>query len=508
MAVMPHATAQSQTLCPGQNYQFFESDRLVIVEAESQPATGDWVEDTTIGGFTGSSYYRWSGEDFFRDPGNGLLEYKIRINNPGRYRFYMRSRNPTMNGSEHNDMWVRFPEADEFYGFRASDNSIVYPHGNTRGPNGSEQTPTTEGGDNNGGWMKAFQNNPDRWWWYARTSDNDSHDIYVEFDSVGTYTMQISGRSSLFIIDRFALFDEALYSDDSIEGTARPETGCDGNTLFSVISTTPRAGENNVAPGRDVEISFSKPVIITNNNWFLITCPPTPEFVNSNNSVITSDRTDFVINPDSNFPNGYTCTMRIFASAVRDINNNPMSNGDYEFSFTMRNNARPILLESDPTDGDTFVAPSANIQLTFTEPVTEDTSQNNWFRIECSPSGLSIRPNDTFVTGTGTTRTINPNADLLEGDTCTLTLPRGRVTDNEGASLYQEYEFTFTVGSLAPIDVNEDGIITAEDAVFVVNRIGTSVDNNSNAPADVNKDGQINQFDVNIVISVIGESVP
>lgn len=48
--------------------------------------------------------------------------------------------------------------------------------------------------------------------WQASTSDNDAHNIYVEFDNPGTYTMQVSVRSSGHGIDKFLLYKEESYS--------------------------------------------------------------------------------------------------------------------------------------------------------------------------------------------------------------------------------------------------------------------------------------------------------
>ncbi len=63
----------------------------------------------------------------------------------------------------------------------------------------------------------------------------------------------------------------------------------------------------------------------------------------------------------------------------------------------------------------------------------------------------------------------------------------------------------FEFGSFdpAPLDVVQDGIISPEDAIFVLNRINTT-----NAEADVNDDGIVNMIDVNTVISNIGLTLP
>ncbi|MEL6270159.1 MAG: dockerin type I domain-containing protein [Chloroflexota bacterium] len=67
--------------------------------------------------------------------------------------------------------------------------------------------------------------------------------------------------------------------------------------------------------------------------------------------------------------------------------------------------------------------------------------------------------------------------------------------------------FEFVDGSpLALYDVNGDNIISASDAMYVINRIGQPIDPD-NAAADVNGNGQIDQADAAGVIAQIGQTV-
>ncbi|MEM6527318.1 MAG: Ig-like domain-containing protein [Chloroflexota bacterium] len=505
ISIFPGAgTAHAQGLCPGTDYQFFEEDGLVVIEAESQPPAGDWESRTAISGFTGTSYYKWEGPNLGGNPGSGVITYRIRINNPGTYRFTMRSRIAEGNSNtDSNDLWLRFDDAEGFFGFRASDNSFVYPVGNGRGPGGTDQTPDPEGTTRDG-WLKAYMNTLNQWRWDARTSDNDAHNIFVTFNQSRTYTMEISGRSRGFAVDRFVLFDESVYTEDAIEVSNRPETGCDGNSLFSVLETTPDDNEDDVSPGRNIEVVFSKPATVS-GRWFRILCPPTNTVVNVDNATVTPDRTAFTINPNSNFPNGYTCTMTIISSLVRDSDNNPLPGGNYTFSFTVRGNARPVIIGTTPEDNASLVDLNTNIRIDFSENVTVD---GTWFVIECEPGVTTIRPDDVVVTGSGATRTINPNAPLPLGDTCTVEVRANRIDDSNGDGLLGgNYEFSFTVGSLEALDVNNDDLITPADVVFIVNRVGENVNAGNNA-ADVNEDNVINTADADLVASAIGESVP
>ncbi|MEM8999086.1 MAG: hypothetical protein AAGB24_02395 [Bacteroidota bacterium] len=200
-------------------FVFNEQDGLVNVEFETAAFSGDWIPASSESGFSGAGYMVWTGEQSLGQPGNGLTTYLINITTSGTYRFLWRSAVTIGdNGTEHNDTWLRFNDADDFFG-QKGDNSFVYP-------NGSGKTPNPEGASKDG-WFKIYRSGNDLGFkWQARTSDNDAHDIYVTFDAPGTYTMEISARSSGHAIDRFVLF----HSDMMTAGEATD----DANALSAI----------------------------------------------------------------------------------------------------------------------------------------------------------------------------------------------------------------------------------------------------------------------------------
>lgn len=195
-------------------FTFIEEEGIVVIEAESTSPYGQWAVDTTISSFLGDSYLRFQGTNQFNNPGTSRLVYKIQINKTGRYRFQWRSRITVgSSNTDNNDSWLRFNDASDFYGQKG--NEIVYPRG-------TGKTPNPEGSSSNG-WFKIYQNRLNSWTWNTSTSDNDPHNIFVEFDSAGVYTVEISGRSNGHGIDRFV-----LYHSDVSTGVAtsltRPES--------------------------------------------------------------------------------------------------------------------------------------------------------------------------------------------------------------------------------------------------------------------------------------------
>ena len=188
------------------NYVFTEKDGLINVEFENTVFSTNWNLVTNTSNASGTGYVVWNGTQNLSTPGTGLAQYKLKVTNAGTYRFIWRSAvKEGTSGSDHNDTWLRFNDANDFYGKKSSNNSIVYP-------NGTGKTPNPNGSSSNG-WFKIYRSGNDLdFKWQASTSDNDAHDIYVVFTNPGTYTMEVSARSSGHAIDQFVLFKESDYT--------------------------------------------------------------------------------------------------------------------------------------------------------------------------------------------------------------------------------------------------------------------------------------------------------
>ncbi len=94
-----------------QDMAFVEENGLVVIEAESIAPIGEWVVETTEGGYSGNGYLRWSGQNYFGDPGRGVLAYKVVINEPGDYNIRLRmSHLGAPAGDQWNDCWSRLGE--------------------------------------------------------------------------------------------------------------------------------------------------------------------------------------------------------------------------------------------------------------------------------------------------------------------------------------------------------------------------------------------------------------
>jgi hypothetical protein len=175
---------------------FVEENGILLAEAESVELTSNWKEDFFTPGHTGLSYIYHSGN-------GGELTYPIRINNPGVYRFQFRSKvGQGRVSSEHNDSFISFPDASDFYAVALDDNAIVRQEK-----------------------FKAYSAAPLDWTWVTYTVDHDPHIFYVKFDTAGVYTFILEGRSSYHFVDRFVLYNED-YTEEEATDPERKTTTC------------------------------------------------------------------------------------------------------------------------------------------------------------------------------------------------------------------------------------------------------------------------------------------
>lgn len=176
-----------------------EKDGLVRVDIEntSKVANG-WSTENTLTGFEGTGYLVWTGSDNFSTPGIGTIKFSIKINTPGTYQFVWSSRITIgTKTTEHNDSWLRIATASDFYGEKTPGDRVY--------PRGTGKTPNPEGSSSNG-WFKVYMNKVGEWQWRSSTNDKDAYNVFAQFNTAGTYDIEISGRSNGHALDQFVMF--------------------------------------------------------------------------------------------------------------------------------------------------------------------------------------------------------------------------------------------------------------------------------------------------------------
>ena len=152
---------------------FQEEGGLVVMQVESAPRVDFWGAASSVPGYTGNSYYHWYGNDFFNQPGMGLLTYEIEITNAGNYFLSLYNYHDDPAPDQANDCWVRM---------------------------------------DGGTWYKVFSNLGSQtvgvWNWSSRFNHTGQDAQY--FLSAGPHTFEISGRSNGFHIDRIHLHQPSV----------------------------------------------------------------------------------------------------------------------------------------------------------------------------------------------------------------------------------------------------------------------------------------------------------
>jgi predicted extracellular nuclease len=106
---------------------------------------------------------------------------------------------------------------------------------------------------------------------------------------------------------------------------------------------------------------------------------------------------------------------------------------------TLPVDAAPSILSTVPANGATDVPVNSNISITFSEAVNVT---DPWFSLSCVTSGSHA----ATVTGGPTTFTIDPGADFVMGEACTVTVYAAKVTDQDSNDPPDNMTVDFTAG--------------------------------------------------------------
>ncbi len=233
------------TLTNAKDCIYSEQNGLVVIEAEDLALNADWKigDETTTNGFAGSGYIYWDGADHFGDADNGIIEFKIQINNPGIYTFHWHNKiGSGTSSTDFNDSWFKVVDADEYYA--ELNNEKYYAHG-------SGNTPNPEGAGDNG-FFKVFSSGTTDWTWRSTTSDNEGYDIKANFAQAGVYTLQIAARSTMHLIDRIVLYAEDAEDPMNLDNPAMACESlvgvCSGSYSFAAISDFPNLNIDGFKP--------------------------------------------------------------------------------------------------------------------------------------------------------------------------------------------------------------------------------------------------------------------
>jgi methionine-rich copper-binding protein CopC len=219
----------------------------------------------------------------------------------------------------------------------------------------------------------------------------------------------------------------------------------DDDAAPSVTSASPADGVDHVATNTNIVVNFSESVIATTNS-FMLECPSGTA---KTFTVSGSPGSSITLDPTADLPEGTVCTVKAVASQISDSDgNDPPDHPAADTTFSFTTDSAPTVTSTSPANGATAVSPSANVTVTFSEPVNAGGSS---FTLEC-PSG-SGQP--FGVSGAGTsTITLDPNVDLPAATSCTVTVLAVGISDVDGGdppdNLAANYVFSFMTSDAAP----------------------------------------------------------
>lgn len=229
---------------------FEEKESIIVVEIESAPIKTQWLQgNSTVDGQVVTYYTSKITE--YQNPNIGTLTYRVKINNPGTYRFQWHCKvGEGTSPTDANDSWLKIPDADDFYaqklpsGLSGPDRQ---PVGNVAHPKGVCTNDCPEGAGKQG-WFKVYSNGTVQWTWRSSTNDNDPHAIFARFDNVGTYTVLIAVRSKNQFLNRFVLYNPTIYTESQATNLSLPEASqvntSVSNSLLDIIEVYPNPASN------------------------------------------------------------------------------------------------------------------------------------------------------------------------------------------------------------------------------------------------------------------------
>jgi predicted extracellular nuclease len=168
----------------------------------------------------------------------------------------------------------------------------------------------------------------------------------------------------------------------------------------------------------------------------------------------------------------------------------------------------PFVASTSPSGGAADVPTAANVTVTFSEPVSVGEAT---FSISCAASGTHA----FALSGGPTTYTLDPAADLLAGEACTVTVVGARVsdedTDDPPDTMTGDYVFSFTTTPLAARIYEIQGashVSPLADRIVSVPGVVTAVRPNSFTMQDAVGDGSLATSDAILVFRTgIGATV-
>lgn len=189
-----------------QTSPYVANDGLVVIEMESGGSPGAWSEETSLSGFAGSSYIRWTGPNFFGTPGTDVFGFDFQIDDPGRYHFRYHNRHEHSDPTEANDIWIRM---------------------------------------DGGAWIKTYSWQRGQWTWVTNHELSHTNKPPAEYQlTAGMHRIEFSGRSHDFMVDRFHLYNDDVQNPLSLSHPESQQLSTNLAPLAGIVAFPTTVPEN------------------------------------------------------------------------------------------------------------------------------------------------------------------------------------------------------------------------------------------------------------------------
>jgi hypothetical protein len=281
--------------------------------------------------------------------------------------------------------------------------------------------------------------------WYTRTVDLSSYpavnnipDLRVRVVSSfapPTNTQYVaSNPSSNYSTGGTLRFDNVTFRGNAISSEVPP----------TVTAVTPPNGATNVPVSSNVVITFSEPVNVT-SDWFSLACDTSgTRTPSANNVTVTGGPTVFTLDPDSDFDQGETCTLTVFANLVNDLDtDDPPDNmaADFTSSFTTQaplpaictDPNHPALTPINQVQSNTLTSPLSGTQVTVRGIVVGDFETNDGlqgFYIQSEVPDSDPNTSEGLFVFNGNNNTVSLGDLVVVTDTVRETFGQTRLGNN------------------------------------------------------------------------------
>lgn len=222
-----------------------------------------------------------------------------------------------------------------------------------------------------------------------------------------------------------------------------------GDAAPSVASTDPANGAAGVAIDANITVNFSEDVTVT-GSWFDVSCSVS----GTHTAVASGGPASFTLDPDTDFVNGESCTVTIFATQVTDNDTDDppdAMNADASWSFdTASLNITSVVINEFQAD------PAGDITGDANGDGTRDSSDDEFIEI-VNISGADLDISGWSLSDAVQLRHTFPSNSIIPADCSVVVFGGGTPTGSFGGAVVQ-------TASSGAVGLNNGGdTITLED---------------------------------------------